>query len=323
MDRFEEMQDMIAQEAFTKAGKKYEQLANKKSAVQIITDVLDAFKKASVKIDDSAAAARWLAQIAGNSTFAMSSGRIDGAPILISGTSSYMVNGFYFCVVKKNGKPRAVYVSTRAIAKLYNDDLSAIDPGRASSYVKKKRNLRNAEDTSHENNKDEGIAVEGLFGWGKKKQPKDDAQATAIANALNERYGKQMLELAREIANDFERRMKSNKAFTDNYEIDINDKTSSDHIISKKGIVDVVVIHWQGIVDAMAEMSNTDLYASDADDHLGDIFADRYAKEVNLDYYVRKYTPKAKAIHPSCTVKKMEEDIDMIYLQIDPAQALK
>lgn len=146
---------------------------------------------------------------------------------------------------------------------------------------------------------------------------------TAAVHALNERYGKQMLELAREIANEFERRMKSNKAFTDNYEIDINDKTSSDHIISKKGIVDVVVIHWQGIVDEMAEMSNTDLYASDTDDHLGDIFADRYAKEVNLDYYVRKYTPKAKDIHPSCTVEKMEDDIDIIYLQIDPEQALK
>ena len=322
MDRFRIFQNLIERKnnGFVSYSKKYKQIADMKSVTQIVSDVLRAFKDASVRIDSSNAAARWLARYAGNSPGPLCSGRVDGVPVLIGGTASYMVSGFCFCVVKKNGKPRAIVVRPRTIDKLYKDDLSSIDPQRVSEHVK--RILKYSDDISHGNDMDDDdhVAIECMFGWGKKTQPKDTDQASsAIIQALNERYGKQMLELAKEIANDFERRMRSNKAFADSYEININDKTSSDCIINKRGIVNVVVIHWQEIVDTMAEMSNTDLYDSDADDHSGDIFADRYAKEVNLDYYVRKYTSKAKAIHPSCEVKKIEDDIDMICLRIDPS----
>lgn len=105
MDRFEEMQNIITVEAFTKAGKKFEQIAEAKSVTQIIGEVLDGLKKANVKVDSSTKASRWLAICAGNSTIALSSGKVNGVPILVCGTSSYMTNGFYFCVEKRMESP--------------------------------------------------------------------------------------------------------------------------------------------------------------------------------------------------------------------------
>lgn len=136
MDQFKRIQDMIAQEAFTKAGKKYEKLAEMKSVTEIISEVLNALKKANVKIDSSVAAAKWLAVCAGGSTFVLSSGRIGGVPIMVGGTSTYMTNGFYFCVEKKNGKPKVMHMSNRKIASLYNDDFSAIESDRVEKYAK-------------------------------------------------------------------------------------------------------------------------------------------------------------------------------------------
>lgn len=154
----------------------------------------------------------------------------------------------------------------------------------------------------------------GFFGWGKKKVPEDTPEQKAQLAALNERYGKQMLVLAKEIGNDFDRRMRSNKAFDDNYTLEANDNDTSSPI-SKKGDVDIVVIHWQGVCNAIAELNTLDSF----DDN--DEIAEHYSKMVNLDYYLRKYESKAKAIHPSCQVKKMEDDIDLLYLHIDPNAA--
>lgn len=318
MDRFEEMQNIITVEAFTKAGKKFEQIAEAKSVTQIIGEVLDGLKKANVKVDSSTKASRWLAICAGNSTIALSSGKVNGVPILVCGTSSYMTNGFYFCVEKKNGKPRAIYMSNRKIANLYNDDFSAVEPERIEKYAK--RLLKyveehgNDEESQHLNAEDE--AMEGLFGWGKKKALAETPEQKAQLASLNERYGKQMLALAKEIGNDFDRRMRGNKAFVDNYTLEANDKDALSPI-SKKGNIDIIVVHWQGVCSAIAELNNLDSF-DDNDD-----IAERYSKMVDLDYYLRKYDSKARAIHPSCQVKKMEDDIDLLYLHIDPNAANK
>ena len=150
----------------------------------------------------------------------------------------------------------------------------------------------------------------GLFGWGKKKVPAETPEQKAQVVALNERYGKQMLALAKEIGSNFDHRMRGNKAFIDNYTLEVNDKDALSPI-SKKDDVDIVVIHWQGVCDAMAELNNLD----SVDDN--DDIAERYSKMVNLDYYLQKYESKAKAIHSSCQVKKMKDDIDLLYLHID------
>lgn len=171
MDRFEEMQNIITVEAFTKAGKKFEQIAEAKSVTQIIDEVLDGLKKANVKVDSSTKASRWLAICAGNSTIALSSGKVNGVPILVCGTSSYMTNGFYFCVEKKNGKPRAIYMSNRKIANLYNDDFSAVEPERIEKYAK--RLLKyveehgNDEESQHLNAEDEAMEAFFQSGWEK------------------------------------------------------------------------------------------------------------------------------------------------------------
>ena len=171
MDRFEEMQNIITVEAFTKAGKKFEQIAEAKSVTQIIDEVLDGLKKANVKVDSSTKASRWLAICAGNSTIALSNGKVNGVPILVCGTSSYMTNGFYFCVEKKNGKPRAIYMSNRKIANLYNDDFSAVEPERIEKYAK--RLLKyveehgNDEESQHLNAEDEAMEAFFQSGWEK------------------------------------------------------------------------------------------------------------------------------------------------------------
>lgn len=309
------VQDMIAEEAFTKAGKKYEQLAKVKSVTQIVSEVLNCLKKANVKIDTSVNAARWLAICAGSSAFALSSGKINGVPVLIGGTSSYMTNGFYFCVEKKNGKPRVIYLTNRAIANLYNDDLSAVEPERIDKYakylLKYVENHNGDNDSFSPNTKD---AMEGIFGWGKKRNVKESPEQKAQLATLNELYGKQMLALAKEIGDDFDRRMHSNKAFNGNYTLEANDKNGSS-AISKKGDVNIAVINWQAISHAIANLNNLD----SLDD--SDEIAERYSKMVDLDYYIRKYESRARAIHPSCQIKKLEDDIDLLYLHIDPNSA--
>lgn len=69
-------------------------------------------------------------------------------------------------------------------------------------------------------------------------------------------------------------------------------------LMSSKYQLNVVVIHWQGIIDDMATLSNIDIYSDDLNAHSGEELAKRYSKDVDLDYYVRKYASKAKAIHP-------------------------
>lgn len=209
-------------------------------------------------------------------------------------------------------------MSNRKIANLYNDDFSAVEPERIEKYAK--RLLKyveehgNDEESQHLNAEDE--AMEGLFGWGKKKALAETPEQKAQLASLNERYGKQMLALAKEIGNDFDRRMRGNKAFVDNYTLEANDKDALSPI-SKKGNIDIIVVHWQGVCSAIAELNNLDSF-DDNDD-----IAERYSKMVDLDYYLRKYDSKARAIHPSCQVKKMEDDIDLLYLHIDPNAANK
>ena len=177
MDRFESMQNMIAVEAFTKAGKKFEQIAEAKSVTQIIGEVLDGLKKANVKIDSSARASRWLAICASNITGALSSGKVNGVPVLVRGTSSYMTNGFDFCVEKKNGKPWAIYLSNRKIANLYNDDFSAVEPERVEKYAK--RLLKYVEDHGNDENPQrinaEDNAMEGAFWLGQEESTGGDS----------------------------------------------------------------------------------------------------------------------------------------------------
>lgn len=113
----------------------------------------------------------------------------------------------------------------------YLGSISVTKSGRTAINFRIK--LKDAEDN----------AMEGLFGWGKKKTPEDTPEQKAQLAALNERYGKQMLALAKETGNDFDRRMRSNKAFDDNYTLEASNKDTSSPI-SKKGDVAIVVVHW-------------------------------------------------------------------------------
>ena len=347
MDRFESMQNMIDVEALTKTGKKFEQIAmetnwltrnnikpaaldgtipagelkTREEVTARIKKDMTAFMAESMRSSSTKDAimstihdiTKYYAKNAGaadqykqfTKKDALRAFKIDeeatkwSYKIVFSNTDDKYINmgisQYVWEYVVRKFRPHFMN---------YLGSISVTKSGRAAINFRIK--LKDAKDN----------AMEGLFGWGKKKAMVEPPEQKAQIAALNERYGKQMLALAKEIGNDFDRRMHGNKAFVDNYTLEANDKDALSPI-SKKGNIDIVVVHWQGVCDAIAELNNLDSF-DDNDD-----IAERYSKMVNLDYYLRKYESKAKAIHPSCQVKKMEDDIDLLYLHIDPTAITK
>lgn len=161
------------------------------------------------------------------------------------------------------------------------------------------------------------ISMEGFYDkfFHKKEASASPSNTKPLQNnELAEKYEEPMLKLATEIGNEFDRKMRSNSFFKDNYEIIGHSDTISTKV-SAAGKLVACVIYWQEIVNAIENKNGP---VDDYDDEASDAAAQEYSRTVNLDYYIKKFGAKAKAIHPSCTVMKQEGDVDMILLKIDP-----
>lgn len=151
MDIFEEMNivieayascDPALEIAIRPSSRKYEKLSSDKQVSEIIGAFFTALEKEGVRIDKSGAAGAKLGKYLKTrknyyprETFA--SGNIGNVPVTIQGTGSYVDKKFWFCVTKSNGKPKIVKITVNTIAKVFNDELTAIEPERIQKYAKK------------------------------------------------------------------------------------------------------------------------------------------------------------------------------------------
>ena len=151
MDRIEEMD--IAIEAYMTcepaieiairpSTRKYKKLSSDKRVSEIIGQFFEALENEGVRIDKSGAAGAKLGKYlkkkknySPRATFA--SGSIGSVPVLIQGTGDYVDKKFWFCVAKSNGKPKIVKITVNTIAKVFNKELTAIEPERIQKYAKK------------------------------------------------------------------------------------------------------------------------------------------------------------------------------------------
>lgn len=138
-----------AMEAITAAGKKLKELKSEMSVQEILTGFIKGMKAAGVKFADSAMAGKKLYNyirrkdlLIGQSTSmglakTYADMTIDGVPVVVYGSTNHLKRKFWVPVLKPNGKVKVVTISSRQMAKMYNDDNTGLDQEKVKVYGKK------------------------------------------------------------------------------------------------------------------------------------------------------------------------------------------
>lgn len=171
MDRFEEMNDIIAMESL------YRVLQKTKGTEEILRDFVRGMKAAGVEFDTSDSAKSKMRtmmevkQVVGTTVAASVIGfgyssaavvTVDGVPFVLNGRSDKIRRWFYCCVkIPGQSKSKIVKITTKQLAKMYSESRDGLDPEKIKHYG---RNIAKYAVSAPDAKDNHDVATEALFG---------------------------------------------------------------------------------------------------------------------------------------------------------------